>query len=476
MQPRRTFRQCFVRRPHWGAFTTLALAGVTLTSLALTACGVAEPDGATTDSSNPLGSPTAPSTSAPVSVTPPAPVNPSTPPVTPSVTPPAGPSVPAVTPNQPPVPPGPPTVTPVPPPAVTTDDGSSGDSTLVDDSSLGDDSGPLTSEPGSSAGETSAPPAPPPGTGFHTDKGALYDANGKPFVMRGINYPYAWYKDNAQQRFADVAAAGANVVRVVMATGGQWAKTTGSEVSSIISWAKANKMIAMLEVHDATGYGESAAAPHPEDMLGYWKSQEILNAIKGQEAYVLINIANEAFSNNTSDEWQSFYTMAVADLRQAGIKHTFIVDAPYWGQDWANCMRDGTASDSSATCDAQAVFNADPDHNTMFSVHMYDVYNTADMVRSYFDRFLSKGLPFLVGEFAADHGDRGNVDEDTIMDLSEQHGVGYLGWSWSGNGEGLESLDMTNGFAAGSLTTWGTRLINGDNGLKQTSVPCSVFD
>lgn len=372
------------------------------------------------------------------------------------VTPPAVPTV--TVPNNPnpaPIPPA--------PPITSAESGSEPDSSA-------DDSAPAAPD----TGETTAPAS--ASAGFRTKDGALYDVNGTEFIMRGVNYPYAWYKDSAQQRFADMAAAGANTVRVVLATGGQWAKTSGSEVASIISWAKANEMVAMLEVHDATGYGDSEAAPHPEAMLDYWKSPEILSAIQGQEAYVLINIANEAFGNETSDEWQSFYTLAVAELRRAGIRHTLIVDAPNWGQDWDNCMRDGKNGSQTMTCDANAIYQADPEHNTMFSVHMYDVYGSADVVRAYFDRFLSKGLPFLVGEFAADHGSSGDVDEATIMALSEQHGVGYLGWSWSGNGDGLGTLDITNSFNPNSLTAWGDRLINGDNGLKQTGAPCTCFD
>ncbi|MFO7683248.1 MAG: cellulose binding domain-containing protein, partial [Chloroflexota bacterium] len=47
--------------------------------------------------------------------------------------------------------------------------------------------------------------------------------------------------------------------------------------------------------------------------------------------------------------------------------------------------------------------------------------------------------------------------------------------SWSGNGGGVEYLDMVNNFNAGSLTPWGERLINGVNGIRQTSVEASVF-
>lgn len=446
------------------ALRARALAVSALLTVPLVGCGADGTTNPMTETTSVTTTPSSPGAtpSTPTGVVPPVTPDPSAVPNPPSVTstPVTPPAIPTTTvPNNP-------NPVPVPPPPPSTDGETGSDIASSDEGT----------PPTSSAGETSEPPPATPGTGFYTKDGALYDVNGTEFVMRGVNYPYAWYKDNAQQRFADMAAAGANTVRVVMATGAQWTKTSGSEVSSIISWAKANKMVAMLEVHDATGYGESEAAPHPEQMLEYWKSTEILDAIKGQEAYVLVNIANEAFGNNTSDEWQSYYTMAVADLRQAGIKHTLIVDAPNWGQDWDNCMRDGQNGSQTMTCDAQAVYDADPDHNTMFSVHMYDVYGEADTVRSYFDRFLSKGLPFLVGEFAADHGESGNVDEDTILALSEQHGVGYLGWSWSGNGAGLETLDITNNFAPAALTSWGERLINGANGLKQTSTPCTCFE
>ncbi|HEY3499570.1 MAG TPA: hypothetical protein VGK73_32995, partial [Polyangiaceae bacterium] len=84
--------------------------------------------------------------------------------------------------------------------------------------------------------------------------------------------------------------------------------------------------------------------------------------------------------------------------------------------------------------------------------------------------------PLVVGEFAADHGDSGNVDEDTIMSLAENLSIGYLGWSWAGNSGDLATLDITNDFNASSLTTWGNRLVNGANGIDATSQTCTCFD
>jgi mannan endo-1,4-beta-mannosidase len=88
---------------------------------------------------------------------------------------------------------------------------------------------------------------------------------------------------------------------------------------------------------------------------------------------------------------------------------------------------------------------------------------------------MKKGVPLIVGEFAADHGTAGNVDEDTILSQCATLGVGYLGWSWSGNSSDLSTLDITTNFNVSSLTTWGKRLIEGTNGIKASAAVCSVF-
>lgn len=302
-------------------------------------------------------------------------------------------------------------------------------------------------------------------SGFYIDGGKLYDNHCNEFTMRGVNHPHAWYTGYAGH-FADIANAGANAVRIVMATGARWTKTSSSEVSALIAAAKENNLVAILEVHDSTGYAEQTDSVHPQDAVDYWKS--IQSALQGQEAFVIINIANEPFGNSDSNLWQSFHEGAVQELRAAGFTHTFMVDAPNWGQDWENTMRDGSG--------AQAIMDADPDKNVMFSVHMYDVYSDSSTVSTYLSNFTGKGLPLVVGEFAADHGDSGNVDEGAIMEFSSALGVGYLGWSWSGNGEGLGTLDITTGFDASNLTTWGDALINGAYGIKATSELCTCFD
>ncbi|MFD7656204.1 cellulase family glycosylhydrolase [Actinosynnema sp. NPDC059797] len=298
--------------------------------------------------------------------------------------------------------------------------------------------------------------------GFTVGNGRLLDANGNDFVMRGVNHAHTWYTDRTTQALKDIKATGANTVRVVLSSGDRWTRNDASDVGNVISQCKANRLICVLEVHDTTGYQEQSGAVSLARAVEYWKS--VQSALAGQEKYVILNIGNEPWGNTGYTGWTQATKDAITSLRSAGFEHTIMVDAPNWGQDWAFTMRDN----------AQSVFAADPRRNTVFSIHMYGVFDTAAEVDDYLNRFVSAKLPIVVGEFGHDHSD-GNPDEDTIFATTQQLKLGYLAWSWSGNGGGVEYLDMVTGFNAAQLTSWGQRAINGANGIKATSKEASVY-
>ena len=296
-------------------------------------------------------------------------------------------------------------------------------------------------------------------TGFSVSGGNILDANGSEFVPQGINHAHVWYPSQTGS-FAAIRAAGANSVRVVI-SGGRYGTTSASEVTSVIAKCKENQLVCILENHDTTGFGEDSSARSLAAAAQYWTS--IKQALIGQEKYVMINLGNEPFGNAGYQNWTSATISAIQTLRTAGLTHMLIADAPNWGQDWSFTMRDNAATVAAA------------DGNTVFSVHMYGVFDTAAEVRSYIDSFRSRGLPLMVGEFGIDHSD-GNPDEATIMSYTRSTGIGMLGWSWSGNSGGVEYLDMADGFNASSLTPWGERFINGADGLKARSPQvASVF-
>lgn len=303
--------------------------------------------------------------------------------------------------------------------------------------------------------------------GFFIQSGRLMDDNGTPFVMRGINYPFAWYTGRyptqTQADFVAMAATRANTIRIVLATGGQWERNSGAQISQLIQWCKDNQMIAVLEVHDSTGWSESAGAVHISNAVQYWTSADVRAAINGQEDFVIINIANEPFGNTTSGNYVADTTAAIVALRAAGLTHNIMIDAATWGQDWDGTMRGA----------ATQLFNADPQRNITFSVHMYEVYQTVDTISNYMQAFATMGLPLVVGEFGVQNNGQ-PVDEESVMAQAQQRGLGYIGWSWSGNGSGGVILDIVNNFGT-TFSPWGETLVNDANGIRQTAVPATVF-
>jgi mannan endo-1,4-beta-mannosidase len=307
------------------------------------------------------------------------------------------------------------------------------------------------------------PPDTPAAVGLHVNGTQVVEADGATFVMRGVNHAHVWYP-NQTTSFADIKSFGTNTVRVVLGSGQRWGPTPAAEVTSVISLCKQSRLICVLEAHDTTGFGEQSGAASLDQAASYWIS--VASALRGQENYVVINLGNEPFGNNqqVSATWASATSNAIVRLRGAGLQHLIMADAPMWGQDWQNIMRTNAAS----------VFDADPQRNTVFSVHMYGVYDTAAEINAYFDAFRTANLPLVVGEFGHLHSD-GDPDENTIMAQAQARGLGYIGWSWSGNSAEVAYLDMANSFNPASLTPWGERFLNGPNGVRLTSREATIY-
>ncbi|MBZ4683108.1 MAG: beta-mannosidase [Fusobacteriales bacterium] len=123
---------------------------------------------------------------------------------------------------------------------------------------------------------------------------------------------------------------------------------------------------------------------------------------------------------------------------------------------------------------AKTVFDSDILKNTVFSVHMYEVYNNYDKINNYISTFVNNKIPLIIGEFAAEHKGM-DVKEYDILERCQSLGVGYLGWSWDGNSPQYGNIDIVNNWNPNSLTNWGNTLINSTNGIKNTSWKASVY-
>ena len=295
--------------------------------------------------------------------------------------------------------------------------------------------------------------------GFYVEGTTVYDANGRPFVMRGINVAHAWFTSQTATSIKAISATGANTVRIVVSDGKQYTKTTKSELQNIVKLCKEQKLVCILEVHDATGSGDTSTLNSAVD---YWK--EMKDVLIGNEKYVILNIANEWYGSWNGSAWADGYKTALPQIRNAGISNLIMVDCAGWGQYPDSIKYYGSS-----------VFQADPNKNTMFSIHMYEYAGgNATTVKNNIDNALAIGAPVVIGEFAAEHTN-GDVDEGTIMSYCTEKKVGYLGWSWKGNNSDLSSLDIAYNWDGSSYTSWGNTLIYDTYGIKNTSSICSVY-
>jgi chitodextrinase len=296
--------------------------------------------------------------------------------------------------------------------------------------------------------------------GFYIKGTTLYDAYGNPFVMRGINHAYVWYQGQETVAIPAIAKTGANCIRLVLGDGQQWTKTSLAELQSLIKLCEDNKLVAIVEVHDATG---SDSIADLEKAAQYWI--EVKNALVGHEKTVILNIANEWGGKWDGANWKNGYTKVIPTIRNAGIKNTIMVDCAGWGQYPQSIFDYG-----------KEVAQSDTLKNTMFSIHMYEYAGgTADVVKSNINSALNIGYPVCIGEFGIKHTN-GDVDEQTIMSYCTEKSVGYLGWSWKGNNDSLSYLDMASDWAGNTLTEQGQAIINGQYGIKATSKICTVYD
>jgi hypothetical protein len=319
--------------------------------------------------------------------------------------------------------------------------------------------------PPSLPGDNVQRPAAVDSTGFFVSGGRLFDRLGNDFVMRGINNPLAWFRNRTTGALAwtdQIALTGANAVRLVWETDVPDTNLLREAIQRSIDQG----MVPMVELHDVTGGRD---IDDPARMARYYADTvAVRDILLDYEDYLLVNIANEW--DGANDIYVEAYTRAILVMRSAGLNHTLVLDANGYGQNAATVIAQG-----------QTLLGIDPQHNLLFSTHMYQNFRNAQTIRDTFQGAADAQVPFIVGEFGFQHGtdNQGNpipIPVDVLVAEAERLGFGYLAWSWTGNSGGVEYLDITaRSGSADELSDWGNDIVNGSNGIRATSQPASVF-
>lgn len=290
---------------------------------------------------------------------------------------------------------------------------------------------------------------------FQARDGEIYTPEGKLFVARGVNLQYGDNPNAALPAIAAIASVKANIIRLQLRR-----DTSADDLRKALDAAVKLKMPVMVFYweSDITCASDSALLRKDTEELWLTRWAGVLSARKYQP-YLMLNIANEwGTSKDGYADFMATYAGLIKAFRARGFRAPIVIDA-------ANC---GQATESFLDGRAKALQAADPQHNLIVSVHAYNrPWNTPEAIDRHIAELRAEGVPFLLGEF----GDRelvedGNaVDHLHLMKMADAQKIGWITWSWKGNGGVTRVLDMSESYSEAKLTRRGEDIVNGPHGL-----------
>lgn len=323
--------------------------------------------------------------------------------------------------------------------------------------------GQVVDEQGCSAAQLDSLDAPV----MRTSGRNILDSTGEQFKMRGVNLQYGDNPGLRLQGIAPIAEVNANIIRLQLRE-----NTTAEQLRDALDAIVARDMVAMVMLWEEEG--EITCTEDDTYLLEYVQNKwlgEWLDVLLTPEyqPYLMINIANEwgplnVFMQETTayDDYIATYQSIIGDFRDAGFKVPLVIDAAHCGQDW-NVFMSGRGN---------LLAESDPESNVVLSVHAYNfLWNTGEEVDSGIEGLNSSGLPYIFGEFG-DSRFQGvqAVDHLALMAKAQAQDLGWIAWSWKGNGSGQTVLDMSTEEGSVALTEHGEDIVNGSFGIASTSV------
>jgi mannan endo-1,4-beta-mannosidase len=298
----------------------------------------------------------------------------------------------------------------------------------------------------------------------------IYTQDNEKIILRGVNEMLLWSNDRIGSKvFTEIAKTGANCVRYTI---GYYDGNvlSAAELAATIKNANASGMIAMPAHWAATGRWHNL-----QMCVDYWLQPDVIAAIKENEQFFMLNIANEGGDGKVTEaDFIEGYKSAVTQLRNAGYLCPIVIDAPDWGRDYTMVLNTwNTLNDH------------DPLKNIMVSWHTYQDGTTEDKINHYniaINRAVNEDIPFFLGE-GPTPCDWRCIDSPYKygMEICQENEIGWLAWSWglvvNGDCKTPARFDWANNGVFGDWATKEGRdmAVDHPNSIKNTSLrPASL--
>jgi len=296
---------------------------------------------------------------------------------------------------------------------------------------------------------------------FHVEDGQVLTPSGQPFVARGINLQYGDSPALKYPSIAVIASVKANIVRLELRR-----NTTAQQLRTALDAFAAEKLpvMAMYWESDITCHTSGHILRRDFERLWLKRWRPVLQDPK-YAPFLMLNLANEwGTSKGNYEAYIDTYTPLIARMRAAGYRQPIVIDAADCGQNAGSFLE----------ARGRRLEAADPLHNLIVSVHAYAVpWNSDAKIDQNISDLQATGVPFLIGEFGDTQLDLPNnaVDHLHLMKAAQGAGVGWIAWSWKGNGGAAKILDISRSYGSADLTRRGGEIVNGPDGLQATAIP-----
>ena len=268
----------------------------------------------------------------------------------------------------------------------------------------------------------------------------VYDPSGQEFIIKGTNM-FDWEGIGNVNSY--VNDWGFNTVRVPNYLLGKYGQAHPSENgyrinNQIVDSFTSQGAVVIFDAHDKIGgYYEDGDF---EILKDYWR--EMAQEFK-DNPHVWFNLHNEpGTSNAQGTRWVEYHRELIDIIRDEGADNMIVIDGEGWGQD---------ARSQTIASNASSVMAGN--ENVMFSVHVYEQWNSAD-IGAYFDRLEAKNIPVLIGEYGAiNNGQDTYIASVKAILEAQSREIGRIAWTakandfndfTTGNGGHAEHFDGNN--------------------------------
>jgi len=306
---------------------------------------------------------------------------------------------------------------------------------------------------------------------MYVEGNSLFDRCGKKVVIRGVNAMIVIWDPTGEVSYPEIAKTGANCVRIFWSTTSHSGNTLENFDATLTNcWE--NNMIPMPCVWGRWG----GDWQYLQEAVDFWLRPEWVEVLRKHEDHILLNIANEVGNKTVTDSmFREGYEKAVLRLRNAGLHMPLVIDASGHGRDESVLFKS-----------AEYLLEKDPDHNLIFSWHLYDHIawsGKRERVEGALDTMaMMDNTCFIVGEFSQcqsgsyDDGMEGcekqKVEWEYLIERCEQEQIGWLAWVWwCCNGDGdLHTIVKDKTYGNWANPGWGEEIaVTSPYSIKNTS-------